>query len=247
MSRTPLKVRPALEDLIKVLDGLLPRLRKKYGVKSLGVFGSHLHAEAGPRSDLDVLVEFERADRPSLFGFVELQEELSEVLGLNVDLVSRMGLKRHIGRRVLEEVIDVERPEPVLDRLAAAREDGEVAQRPRELRDYLEDILESLTLVERFTEGLDFEEFSAEAKTIDATLHRLMVIGEAARRIPAPVRRRYPEVLWRSIVGLRNVVAHEYFGVELPRIWSVVRGDLPRLKETAARMLEDLEREAGDR
>ncbi len=95
--------RPSLEDIVKVLRGRLPLLREQYGVKSLAVFGSY--AKGGQRrgSDLDILVEFERA--PTLFGFVDLEEELSRLVGVRVDLVSRKALKGEIGSRILEEAI----------------------------------------------------------------------------------------------------------------------------------------------
>ena len=81
----------------------LPELRERYGVESLGLFGSYVRGEERADSDLDVLVEFSRPT--GLFGFVGLQEELSELLRVNVDLVMKGALRRRIGRRILEEVV----------------------------------------------------------------------------------------------------------------------------------------------
>jgi hypothetical protein len=92
-----------LDDILTTLRHHLPELRERYGVASLGVFGSYVQGRQRRRSDLDVLVEFEQA--PTLFGFMDLQEELSALLGVKVDLVSRKALKGEIGRRILEEAI----------------------------------------------------------------------------------------------------------------------------------------------
>lgn len=80
-----------------------PSLRGQYGVRSLGLFGSYARNEQGPRSDIDILVEF---DAPiGLLRFTELERNLGELLGRKVDLVMKSALKPRIGRRILEEVI----------------------------------------------------------------------------------------------------------------------------------------------
>ena len=91
-----------LDELRRVLRQHLPSLRERYGVASLGVFGSYVRGEASPQSDLDLLVRFHHA--PGLFRFVELENCLSDLLGVRVDLVMAEALKPNIGRRVLAEV-----------------------------------------------------------------------------------------------------------------------------------------------
>lgn len=92
--------------LLRQLRLLLPDLRARYGVRSLGVFGSYVRGEQGPGSDLDLLVEFD--DRPlSLFDFVRLENEVSDALNLKVDLVEKRALKPYIGQHILAEVVAV--------------------------------------------------------------------------------------------------------------------------------------------
>lgn len=79
--------------------------RLLWHVKSLGIFGSYVRKEAKKSSDLDVLVEFHQA--PSLLQFIRMEDELSEKLGIKVDLVMKKALKTHIGRRIMAEVIPV--------------------------------------------------------------------------------------------------------------------------------------------
>lgn len=87
------------------LRGELPALAARYGVASLGLFGSYLRGTQRPDSDLDVLVTF--SDPPGLFRLVELEDHLSELLGVRVDLVLRDSLKPHVGERVLREAVPV--------------------------------------------------------------------------------------------------------------------------------------------
>lgn len=88
-----------------VLREQLPFLAARFRVASLGVFGSYLHGTQRPDSDLDVLVTFD--ETPSLFRLIELENYLSDLLGVKVDLVERTSLKPHIGERILREVVPV--------------------------------------------------------------------------------------------------------------------------------------------
>jgi uncharacterized protein len=93
----------SIDSLLAILRGRLPDLNSKYGVRSIGLFGSRVDGTHRPDSDLDVLVEL--GDKPiGLFAYSRLQEELSDLLGLRVDLVDRRGLKPRIGQRILAQV-----------------------------------------------------------------------------------------------------------------------------------------------
>lgn len=91
-----------LDEIVKVLKEHKPLLEHKYHVSTLGIFGSYVRNEQAEDSDLDVLVDF--AAPIGLFEFIDLEEELSELLCARVDLVSRTALKPYIGRRILSEV-----------------------------------------------------------------------------------------------------------------------------------------------
>lgn len=101
----------------------------------------------------------------------------------------------------------------------------------RDFRLFLEDILESCEKVLRYTHGLSFEQFRADEKTVDAVVRNLEIVGEAIRHLPSELREQHPEVEWRRITGLRNIVAHEYFGVDEDILWDVVQNKIPRLLE----------------
>ncbi|OGO33620.1 MAG: nucleotidyltransferase [Chloroflexi bacterium RBG_16_57_11] len=95
----------SLAEIQLILQEQKPYLAEKYGVKIVGVFGSYVRGEQRPDSDVDVLVELERPARISLIGMVELEEYLSGVLGVKVDLAIRRNLRKRIGQRILSEVV----------------------------------------------------------------------------------------------------------------------------------------------
>lgn len=85
------------------------------------------------------------------------------------------------------------------------------------------------TKVIRYSEGLSAEQFAANELVTDAVLRNLELLGEAAKQIPDTVRQRHPDVPWRRITGLRDVLAHAYFGLEDATIWQIVTNSIPEL------------------
>ncbi len=93
----------------------------------------------------------------------------------------------------------------------------------------LEDILDAAGSIGAYVGDMTFESFCADKRTVDAVVRNLEVIGEAARHVPDEVKRRFPDVAWSDMSDMRNVLIHEYFGVDLPILWKTIRSDLPPL------------------
>lgn len=110
----------------------------------------------------------------------------------------------------------------------------------RILLDYLNDILESISDIKEFTAGMTQESFSKDKKTIKAVVRSLEVIGEAAGKIPQQIRNRYPEVSWQEIIGMRNRLIHEYFGIDIDIIWQTIEEDMEPLEVIVQSMVDDL-------
>jgi uncharacterized protein with HEPN domain len=100
---------------------------------------------------------------------------------------------------------------------------------PREWRLRVRDILQAVERIEAFTRGLTFEAFAADERTIAAVSYELLVIGEAARRVTQATRDLAPDVPWQDMADMRNVVAHEYFGVDITIVWQTATQDVAKL------------------
>ena len=111
----------------------------------------------------------------------------------------------------------------------------------RTVRMFLVDILEAIDKIRTYTSGLSFDQFQQSPMVVDAVLRNLEIIGEAARHIPSELRASHSSIEWRRVVGLRNVVIHSYFGVDLEIVWTVATQQLPELEKTIRHMLDDQE------
>ncbi|MGB3299649.1 MAG: DUF86 domain-containing protein [Phormidesmis sp.] len=111
----------------------------------------------------------------------------------------------------------------------------------RDIRDYLNDILIHIDLAQRFVKGITFEEFEDDDKTILALTRALEIIGEATKQIPLATRKQYPKVIWKDIAGMRDKIAHVYFGINLETVWSTTHEDLPKLRPVIQAILNDLQ------
>ncbi|MFB3881038.1 MAG: DUF86 domain-containing protein [Armatimonadota bacterium] len=109
----------------------------------------------------------------------------------------------------------------------------------RSWRLFLQDMIESVRRVRDYTEGLDLGAFQRSSMAYDAVLRNLEIIGEAAKSIPPDIRDRYPEIDWRGIAGLRDILAHAYFGLDDATLWDIVQAKTPGLLAHLRRIAEE--------
>lgn len=103
----------------------------------------------------------------------------------------------------------------------------------------VEDIYESILAIQEYLEGVDKEAFLASREKQDAVLHRLAIMGEAVKKLPAEFRAQHPDIPWKDIAGTRDVLIHDYDGISLQIIWNLVKNDLPPLAEKLRPLLEE--------
>lgn len=99
----------------------------------------------------------------------------------------------------------------------------------RDFRLYLSDILESGRAIQEFVKGFSFEEFCKDRKTYSAVIREFEVVGEAVGKCFEELKQKHPDVEWQDIKDFRNILIHEYFGVDLEIVWKIVQDDLPVL------------------
>ena len=111
----------------------------------------------------------------------------------------------------------------------------------REYADYLEDILDAISKIANFIEGMTFDQFAKDDKTAYAVIRALEIIGEATKHIPEHVRKSNPKISWREMAGIRDKLIHDYFGVNLEVVWKTATDDLPKLEPEIRLILSDID------
>ena len=116
----------------------------------------------------------------------------------------------------------------------------------REYGDYIQDIIDPIKETEEFTKELLFNDFKGDKKTVNAVIRSLEIMGEAAKKIPDELRKKYSGIPWKEMAGIRDKLIHEYHGVDLEIIWKVVKEELPPVKPHILKLLKEFEHNRGD-
>jgi uncharacterized protein with HEPN domain len=111
----------------------------------------------------------------------------------------------------------------------------------REFLDYVEDIIGAMNDVIAFAEGIEFEDFKNNKMKIYASLRALEIIGEATKNVPDEIKECYPQIPWKDMAGMRDKLAHEYFGVVLEVVWDTIKKEIPETKPLLEKMAKDFE------
>jgi uncharacterized protein with HEPN domain len=110
----------------------------------------------------------------------------------------------------------------------------------REPRVFLEDILTAAVKVEKYTQGLSFDDFMDNDLISDAVIKNILVIGEATKNIPDEIRQKSSGIEWRKMAGMRDMMIHGYFSINYKIVWDVVQNKIPTLKKQVEQLLNDL-------
>lgn len=111
---------------------------------------------------------------------------------------------------------------------------------PRGYLDFLRDILDMMAKVEQFTQGMTYDRFVSDDRTVLAVQKALENIGEAAKQVPYPVRRQFPAIPWANMAGMRDRLIHGYFGADLDVVWKTAIESLPALRPSILQAIETL-------
>ena len=110
----------------------------------------------------------------------------------------------------------------------------------RDYKLYLDDILKATKKIEKYTKSFTIEKLKKDSLVVDGVVRNLEIIGEAAKNIPANIKEKYSEVEWKKIAGLRDILVHEYFGVDLEVLWDIICNKLPLLRKQIISILKKI-------
>lgn len=109
----------------------------------------------------------------------------------------------------------------------------------KNFKPFLEHILDAIQNIEAYTKGFIKEDFFRNKLVQDGVVRNLEIIGEATKRLPEAITSVYPQIEWRKIAGMRDVLIHDYFGVDLEKVWGVVKNRIPELKNVVSNILKE--------
>lgn len=108
----------------------------------------------------------------------------------------------------------------------------------RDIKLIFDDIIEASNRISAYICQYSKEGFLGDQKTIDAVVRNVEIIGEAVSQIPLEIRKKYPEIPWSKIVGVRNIVIHRYFGVDTDTLWIIIHEQIPKFKEQVSAIIQ---------
>ena len=199
------------------------------GVGRVQVFGSVARNEAQEASDVDVLIEF--AAPAGLISQVRAIWLFERLLGRRTDVVTESALKLPLRQAVLEDASDVLEGVPPT----------ETRPSPKRWRWRVQELIGLLERLQAVTRGHDLASFRADQTAQDAACMNLLRLGEGTKFVPEAVQEAHPQVPWAELRGVRNLLAHDYFGVDVELLWYTLSVDLPPLNAGLEAVLESME------
>lgn len=214
------------------------------------MFGSAVRDDFGPNSDIDFLVDYDPERRYTIRDIMNMKDEMKQMLGRGVDLVSRSVIEsgeNYLRRELIFETTEIiydtsvtniaQTADLTMHNLLHSRDEFFALHQNRSSFVTLRrnenvrmlDMLCRARRVVKSTRGVDYVTFAADTILQDSVLYNIQNIGEAAAHIGTERQKRHPEISWSKVNVTRNIATHEYNGIDYPAIWSIVQGDIPEL------------------
>ena len=231
----------ALIDRLQAAEPSIAEFCQRWQVQELALFGSVIRSDFSPDSDIDVLVVFEPTYRLGAFDRAHMQNELAQLFGRDVDLTEKRLIKNPISRAEILRTHRIIYPLELANFTAVATA-GAMTERVRNQAALL-DMVGAMNAITEFVQGKTWEDYLADLLLRSAVERQLEILGEAANRLSSSFRVAHPEVDWSNVVGLRNVIIHQYDEIDYEVVWEIATEQVPLLLEQLQPLLSDLPEE----
>lgn len=228
----PREVRPDLATVLSLIREREGEWRA-LDVTRVRVFGSVARQEAGAESDVDVLLDL--APGAGLLTLARAREFFERLLGRRTDAVTESALKPPLRREVLLDAVDALEPKLRPPRTAHKRWKWRVHE-----------LLSDIDALKTYTAPHTLESFTADPLTRDAALLRLLRIGEGTKYLPQHLQDLHPEVPWATLRDVRNLAAHDYFGLDPALVWRSATREFPALRPLFQALTEEVSPDTPD-
>jgi uncharacterized protein with HEPN domain/predicted nucleotidyltransferase len=188
------------------------------GASRVRIFGSVARGEATDLSDVDLLVDF--AGEAGLLDLMNVKALFEDTLRRRIDVLTEGGLKPQLRREILSDAVDV---------MNVPRH-PQTTSRHKRWRWRVHDLLDALDRVRTYTAAHTLDSFLADERSRDAVLRNLARLGETTKFIPQSVEDRHPQVPWAYLRDIRNLVAHDYFGIDPALVWHTATSELVNIR-----------------
>ena len=241
MSAQTVSLPEVLTDRLQATEFSIAQFCQRWQVQELALFGSVIRDDFGGDSDIDVLVVFEPDCRCGAIARLEMQHELSQLFGRDVDLTEKRLIRNPVSRA------EILRSHRIIYPLELANFTGIEAKSTMtenaRSQAALLDMVGAMNAVEEFVQGKTFEDYQTDLFFKSAVERQLEILGEAANRLKPAFQTAHSEIDWSGVVGLRNVIIHQYDELDTEEIWQIATEQVPLLLEQIQPLLSDLTEE----
>jgi uncharacterized protein with HEPN domain/predicted nucleotidyltransferase len=210
------------------------------GVTRLALFGSTVRDEAKSASDVDVLVDLDEERTLPRFDLLDLRVYLSDLLGREVEVTTRKGLKPFLKDNILAEAVEIF---PEFGKRNETRKGRPMPKRSP--RQSLQDMLDAISEIEQFVKGQSFDDYLAQVLLRAGVERKVEIISEASRRVPEDLKGKHAGVPWTKIAAIGNVLRHGYKDVDDQKIWAIATEHLAPLRRAVEAMIREVDAREG--
>lgn len=228
-----------LKGRLQTTEFSIVQFCQRWQVQEMALFGSVIRDDFRLNSDVDVLVVLAPELRRDVFARADMQNELSQLFGRDVDLTEKRLIKNPVSRAEILRSHRIIYPPELANFTGIEKANRQMIDTARS-RAALLDMVGAMSTIKEFVRGKTFAAYQADILLKSAVERQLEILGEAANRLKPAFQLDHSDIDWNGVVGLRNVIIHQYDDIDTEEIWSIATERVPLLLEQIQPLMADL-------